>query len=59
MQDLKVKPKYLVTFTVGIDQKHNIDAAVKKVLKHVPNLFYLDLLILMFKDTEFYSFLLW
>ncbi|KAI9170162.1 hypothetical protein LWI28_023455 [Acer negundo] len=23
-------PKYLVTFTVGFDQKHNIDAAVKK-----------------------------
>lgn len=31
MQDLKKKPKYLVTFTVGINQKKNIDAAVKKV----------------------------
>ncbi|KAK7395808.1 hypothetical protein VNO78_16378 [Psophocarpus tetragonolobus] len=29
-QDLRVKPKYLVTFTVGIDQKNNIDAAIKK-----------------------------
>lgn len=31
MQDLTIKPKYLVTFTVGYDQKKNIDAAVKKV----------------------------
>lgn len=31
VQDLKKKPKYLVTFTVGLDQKNNIDAAVKKV----------------------------
>ena len=54
MQDLKKKPKYLVTFTVGLDQMHNINAAVKKVLKHVHNLFYLGLLILIliFKDTE-------
>ncbi|XP_058101944.1 uncharacterized protein LOC131246093 isoform X2 [Magnolia sinica] len=29
-EDLTVKPKYLVTFTVGYDQKKNIDAAVKK-----------------------------
>ncbi|KAG4926839.1 hypothetical protein AAZX31_19G050700 [Glycine max] len=29
-QDLSIKPKYLVTFTVGSDQKDNIDAAVKK-----------------------------
>uniref|UniRef100_A0A7N0U264 Uncharacterized protein n=1 Tax=Kalanchoe fedtschenkoi TaxID=63787 RepID=A0A7N0U264_KALFE len=29
-EDLKIKPKYLVTFTVGFDQKANIDAAVKK-----------------------------
>ncbi|KAI7749434.1 hypothetical protein M8C21_000254 [Ambrosia artemisiifolia] len=29
-EDLKKKPKYLVTFTVGWDQRHNIDAAVKK-----------------------------
>ncbi|KAE9461276.1 hypothetical protein C3L33_06858, partial [Rhododendron williamsianum] len=29
-QDLKKKPKYLVTFTVGLDQRNNIDAAVKK-----------------------------
>lgn len=31
-QDLTKKPKYLVTFTVGLDQKYNIDAAVKKVI---------------------------
>lgn len=30
-KDLPVKPKYLVTFTVGYAQKKNIDAAVKKV----------------------------
>ncbi|KAG9151427.1 hypothetical protein Leryth_020991 [Lithospermum erythrorhizon] len=29
-EDLKIKPKYLVTFTVGLSQKQNIDAAVKK-----------------------------
>ncbi|KAK4358283.1 hypothetical protein RND71_023893 [Anisodus tanguticus] len=29
-EDLRSKPKYLVTFTVGLKQKHNIDAAVKK-----------------------------
>ncbi|KAL2557463.1 hypothetical protein Fot_02202 [Forsythia ovata] len=29
-KDLKRKPKYLVTLTVGLDQKSNIDAAVKK-----------------------------
>ncbi|KAJ0511044.1 hypothetical protein HanIR_Chr11g0547561 [Helianthus annuus] len=29
-EDLKKKPKYLVTFTVGWDQRDNIDAAVKK-----------------------------
>lgn len=29
-EDLTIKPKYLVTFTVGYDQKKNIDAAVKK-----------------------------
>ncbi|CAM8950408.1 unnamed protein product [Rhodiola kirilowii] len=29
-EDLKIKPKYLVVFTVGYDQKNNIDAAVKK-----------------------------
>ncbi|XP_031480722.1 uncharacterized protein LOC116250887 [Nymphaea colorata] len=29
-QDLQIKPKYLVTFTVGYKQKTNIDAAVKK-----------------------------
>ncbi|KAK6930947.1 Protein of unknown function DUF707 [Dillenia turbinata] len=29
-EDLTSRPKYLVTFTVGYDQKKNIDAAVKK-----------------------------
>lgn len=29
-EDIKKKPKYLLTFTVGYDQRHNIDAAVKK-----------------------------
>ncbi|KAF9594809.1 hypothetical protein IFM89_034792 [Coptis chinensis] len=29
-EDLKTRPKYLVTFTVGFNQKNNIDAAVKK-----------------------------
>ncbi|GER25351.1 hypothetical protein STAS_00926 [Striga asiatica] len=29
-EDLTVKPKYLVTFTVGYDQRNNIDKAVKK-----------------------------
>lgn len=29
-EDLKKKPKYLVTFTVGYNQRKNIDAAVKK-----------------------------
>ncbi|KAK6158806.1 hypothetical protein DH2020_006120 [Rehmannia glutinosa] len=29
-EDLKRKPKYLVTFTVGLNQKNNINAAVKK-----------------------------
>ncbi|XP_034910786.1 uncharacterized protein [Populus alba] len=30
LQDLTIQPRYLVTFTVGYDQKKNIDAAVKK-----------------------------
>lgn len=29
-EDFTMKPKYLVTFTVGLGQKSNIDAAVKK-----------------------------
>lgn len=29
-EDLTIKPRYLVTFTVGYDQKENIDKAVKK-----------------------------
>jgi hypothetical protein len=30
-EDLKSEPRYLATFTVGINQKANIDACVKKV----------------------------
>ncbi|CAN6872902.1 unnamed protein product [Brassica oleracea] len=29
-RDLKNKPRYLVTFTVGYNQRHNIDACIKK-----------------------------
>lgn len=29
-EDLTFKPRYLVTFTVGYDQRYNIDAALKK-----------------------------
>ncbi|KAG8387660.1 hypothetical protein BUALT_Bualt02G0044500 [Buddleja alternifolia] len=29
-EDLKTKPKYLVTFTVGLNQRNNINAAVQK-----------------------------
>ncbi|KDP46396.1 hypothetical protein JCGZ_10236 [Jatropha curcas] len=29
-EDLSIKPRYLVTFTVGADQKDNIDAAVRR-----------------------------
>eukprot|EP00262_Sarcandra_glabra_P007870 TRINITY_DN2095_c0_g1_i1.p1 TRINITY_DN2095_c0_g1~~TRINITY_DN2095_c0_g1_i1.p1 ORF type:complete len:387 (+),score=57.23 TRINITY_DN2095_c0_g1_i1:166-1326(+) len=29
-EDLTIRPKYLVTFTVGFDQRNNINAAVKK-----------------------------
>lgn len=32
LQDLPIKPKYLITFTVGYDQRYNIDAAIKKVI---------------------------
>lgn len=31
VKDLPIKPRYLVTFTVGYEQRKNIDAAVKKV----------------------------
>ncbi|KAF5184229.1 Lysine ketoglutarate reductase trans-splicing protein [Thalictrum thalictroides] len=30
-EDLIIRPKYLVTFTVGLNQKANIDAAVRKL----------------------------
>lgn len=34
LQDLIIKPRYLITFTVGIEQKKNIDDAVKKVIRN-------------------------
>ncbi|KAJ8426352.1 hypothetical protein Cgig2_023884 [Carnegiea gigantea] len=43
-EDLTSKPKYLVTFTVGYDQKANIDACVKKVGLWTFNLTYNALL---------------
>ncbi|KAL8471239.1 hypothetical protein ACS0TY_028775 [Phlomoides rotata] len=33
-EDLIIKPRYLITFTVGIEQKNNIDAAVKKLTEN-------------------------
>ncbi|KZV46432.1 hypothetical protein F511_17873 [Dorcoceras hygrometricum] len=33
-EDLIIKPRYLMTFTVGLDQKMNIDAAVKKLTEN-------------------------
>lgn len=36
MQDLLIRPRYLVTFTVGFDQREIINAAVSKVLKQIP-----------------------
>ncbi|CAN4119313.1 unnamed protein product [Withania somnifera] len=51
-EDLTKKPKYLVTFTVGLDQKYNIDAAVKKFSE--------DFQILLFhydgRTTEWHQF---
>lgn len=34
LQDLKKKPKYLVTFTVGLEQRNHINGVVKKVLRY-------------------------
>ncbi|KAL5998345.1 hypothetical protein ACLOJK_009285 [Asimina triloba] len=31
-EDLTNRPKYLVTFTVGLNQRNNIDAAVRKIM---------------------------
>lgn len=50
MQDLQKKPKYLVTFTVGLDQRNNIDAAVKKVLTWVIHLSITNIMSLLFSD---------
>ncbi|XP_073063795.1 uncharacterized protein [Primulina eburnea] len=33
-EDLIIKPRYLMTFTVGLEQKMNIDAAVKKLTEN-------------------------
>lgn len=48
LQDLKKRPKYLVTFTVGYNQAKNIDNAMKKVAWQdhaIFHLFYLCLII--------------
>ncbi|KAK4715973.1 hypothetical protein R3W88_014311 [Solanum pinnatisectum] len=42
LKDLQSKTKYLVTFTVCIKQKHNIDAAVKKFSDDFTILFHYD-----------------
>ena len=47
MQDLSIKQKYLVTFTVGLDQKNNIDAAVKKVSLFVVTISEMECLMLL------------
>ncbi|AAG28913.1 F12A21.2 [Arabidopsis thaliana] len=41
-EDLKSEPRYLATFTVGINQKANIDACVKKVENFTIVLFHYD-----------------
>ncbi|XP_076896569.1 uncharacterized protein LOC143549574 [Bidens hawaiensis] len=56
-EDLKNKPRYLVTFTVGWDQRDNIDAAVKKVIFTTWSLFmfigcYGLMVILLIENTE-------
>uniref|UniRef100_A0A7N0URB4 Uncharacterized protein n=1 Tax=Kalanchoe fedtschenkoi TaxID=63787 RepID=A0A7N0URB4_KALFE len=51
-EDIKKKPKYLVTFTVGLDQMENINAAVKKVTPMLGFLF-----ICVSCDTEFSTLL--
>lgn len=49
VQDFTIRPRYLVTFTVGYDQKKNIDAAVKKVgpLSHSDCELFFSLLLLL------------
>ncbi|KAH9622703.1 hypothetical protein KSS87_017575 [Heliosperma pusillum] len=60
-EDLTFKPKYLVTFTVGFDQKATIDACVKKVrLFSLYDLLYIKfpLLILMSQFSENFTIVL-
>ena len=54
MQDLPIIPRYLVTFTVGYDQKKNIDAAVKKVgiLLLLVFFFFAKILLLLFANVN-------
>lgn len=35
LQDLKKKPRYLVTFTVGFEQRNHINSVVKKVFRDI------------------------
>lgn len=44
-QDMKKKPRYLATFTVGYKQRYNIDACVKKVDSSCPFFFFFFCLI--------------
>lgn len=53
LQDLTIKPKYLVTFTVGFNQKKNIDAAIKKVSSVSLSLFPLLLSCSLFHEISF------
>ena len=52
LQDLKKKPKYLVVFTVGLDQRKNIDESVKKVI-HMSHSIIFIYLFWLFLDIEF------
>lgn len=53
MQDLEKKPKYLLTITVGLDQRQNVDRMVKKVYINGPfHSFFLSLTHFYFGDTE-------
>lgn len=53
---MKKKPKYLVTLTVGFDQKDNVNAAIKKVLEY--NIYYHVTKILKFCSRTMISVLM-
>jgi undecaprenyl pyrophosphate synthase len=46
------KPKYLLTFTVGYDQRNNINAAVKKVYRKIIAQVFVFKIVLVSMDTE-------